>query len=271
MKRIGLMIAFVAVLAIILPLTAQDAKKDADKKDKTPLKTDPDAKKDVPKDPEKKDEKKAPSLAKWFKDNAGPKVLTKIVSMKGETNREYTIEIHELDQKKVYDFKQWQAQTLYNLNQQQINIGKINPKDFQGRQNALINYNKALAQYQADLNVRQTQVYTTKNTDVRAHEQAKVRSMTLPVEFDDTGNIKKWTKKEIEERKDKSGLPGYFPSDFDALKAGQHVEMYMAKVAPKKKDDAKKKKGPDDDDPGTKTGAGTPEFLLIVILPEGKQ
>ena len=62
MKRIGLLIGFLAVLVFLVPLTAQDAKKkDADKTDKKDdAKKNVDAKDDK-KDPEKKeDKKKAP-------------------------------------------------------------------------------------------------------------------------------------------------------------------------------------------------------------------
>ena len=101
---------------------------------------------------------------------------------------------------------------------------------------------------------------------MRGGENAKVRSLILPVEFDDAGNPKKLSKKDLDERRDKSGLPG-FPTEFDSIKPGQYVEIYMVKQVATKKDG--KKKGPDDDDPPmTKTGQ---EYVLIVILTDGKQ
>ena len=69
-------------------------------------------------------------------------------------------------------------------------------------------------------------------------------------------------KKELEERRDKTGLPG-FPVDFDQLKSGQYVELYMVKPAPMKAQ-PKKKKGPDDDPPPETMGR--PEFIMVVIL-----
>ena len=80
----------------------------------------------------------------------------------------------------------------------------------------------------------------------------------MPIEFDDQGFQKKWTKKEKEERKDKTGLVGY-PSDFDAIKSGQYVDLYMAKVAPP----TKKKKGPDDEPVSDRK-----EFVMVVIVAE---
>jgi hypothetical protein len=103
-------------------------------------------------------------------------------------------------------------------------------------------------------------VFSPKAIEVRAHETAKVRNRMPPVEYEDNGKLKVWTKKELEALKDKTGLPGY-PAEFDALKPGQYVQVYMAKVAPRKK------KGDDDDSPPPPK---TPEFVLIVITADAK-
>ena len=275
MKRFGLLIGFLAVLVFLLPLTAQDVKKDAattDKKDKAKKDAD---KKDVTKDPEKKDAKKEPEKKK-DKLVYGAKFTTKIVNFKGETNREYTIEVQEVDPKKVYDMNVWSAQRQQQLAQQQANA--MRQKDGGA---ALRNWMRDSANYQVDLAKRQTQVYTSKKVEVQAAENAKVRSMVPPIEFDDQGFQKKWTKKELDALRDKSPLFLYYgdrkiglapgiATDFDAIKAGQYVEIYMAKVPPKKKEDAKKKKAPDDDDPPAAKDRPL-EFVLIVILPDGKK
>ncbi|MBI3822519.1 MAG: hypothetical protein HY289_07555 [Planctomycetes bacterium] len=264
MKRFGLFLGFLAVLAIMLPLTAQDAKKEADKKDKADeKKVDPDKKKIDPdkKDVEKKEEKKKEKLV------YGNKFSGKIVGMKGESARELTVETMEVDPKKVYDNNLWAADQQRNLAQQQFNIQKIPLKEVQNRQNALINYNKAVAAFQTESARRATQVYTAKRYEVTAGDSAKVRTMFLPIEFDDLGNQKKFTKKEFEDRKDKIGLPGYFPAEFDLLKQGQSVEVYMAKAAVTPKT---KKKGPDDDPGAPALGGNRAEFVLIVILAEQK-
>jgi hypothetical protein len=153
---------------------------------------------------------------------------------------------------------------------QQYNTGMAS-KDFKARITAQQNYAKAQATYQNDtykfqVELAKKDVYSTKPWDVRAHDEAKVRAMTPPVEFDDLGFEKKWTKKELEERRDKTGLPG-FAVEFDQIKSGQYVEIYMAKVAPpaKDKDQPKKKKGPDDD-PVPPEAKARPEFMMIVIL-----
>lgn len=274
MKQIGLLIALFAGLVLVLaPAPAQD-KKDPDKTEKKDEKTDKkddgkkdDAKKDEPekKGPEKKKEKKPIEKMPAH----GQVIRTKIISANGQSNREFTIELQEVDPKKVFDLNVWQTQQTNSLAQQQINIAKISPKDFQGRVNALNNYNRAMANYQIDLAKRSTQIYTAKPVEVRAHEDAKVRTLFLPVQFDDQGFPKKWTEKEKKEFRGDTQIPGY-PSDFDAIKSGQIIDLYMVKKAPapKEKDAPKKKKASDDDPPPMVMA--TPEFIVIVIIAEGK-
>ncbi|MBM3996723.1 MAG: hypothetical protein FJ303_21595 [Planctomycetes bacterium] len=248
MKRIALLIAFVAALCLILPLTAADAKKDVDKKDAEKKETDK-------KDPEKKEEKKKEKLV------FGAKFVTKIVNIKGETNREYIVETQEIDPAKVQANQTWAVQRQQQLAQQYAQA--LQQKDFKARAQALANYQRDSQNYQFELAKRATQIYSTKNAEIRAAENARVRSNILPIEFDDTGNQKKFTAKEIEARKDKIGLPGHFPSEFDAIKPGQFVEVYMTKIAPPAK--GKKK---DDDEPGVRDRSR--EFVLIVILADPK-
>ena len=283
MKRIGLLIALFAGFLLVLPsMTAQDkkdpektekkdeAKKDEAKKDEA-KKDEPkkdEAKKDDAKDPEKKEpEKKAKEKKPIEKMPAhGQVIRTKIISASGQSNREFTVELQEVDPKKVFDLNVWKTQQTNNLAQQQINIAKISPKDLNGRANALNNYNRAMAQYQVDLAKRSTQIYTAKPLEVRAHEDAKVRTSFLPVQFDDQGFPKKWTEKDKKEFRGHTEIPGY-PADFDAIKSGQVIDLYMFKKPAPAKDAPKKKKGPDDDPAPMMT---TPEFVLVVIIAEGK-
>ena len=261
MKRIGLLIGFLAVLAFVLPsLTAQDEKKDAaktEKKDevKKDEKKDPDKK-----DPEKKDEpkKKAePKVEKFTTKSYSMKYETKILSVKADSDRELTIELQLPDPAKQAEVQKWSAQQQQQLAQQ---AAKAQQGDFKARAAAMQAYQKSLYSYQAEM--AKKNVFTAKPFDVKAAETAKVRSNVPPIEFDDVGNEKKWTKKELDAKKDKTGWPGLFPVDFDAIKAGQYVDVYMAKVTPAKKGDPKKKK--DDDDPAA-TAKDRPEFVLIVI------
>jgi hypothetical protein len=252
MKRIGLFIAFLTVLGFLLSdSAAQDAKKDADKAEK---KDEP--KKDEKKtDPEKKDEKEPKKEKFVFSTKLHTKLYSKILNIKADSNREFTVETQEVDPNKVTEIQKWSAQRQQQLAQQYGQAAS--QKDFKARANALQTWMRDSSNYQAEM--AKKNVYSTKPMEVRATETAKVRSITPPIEFDDVGNEKKWTKKELEARKDKTGLPGY-AVDFDALKQGQQVELWMVKPPPMKKGDKKKK---DDDDPPPMKDAK--EFVLIVI------
>jgi hypothetical protein len=274
MKRIGLLTTLLAFLFVVLPnLTAQDAKKDkADKKAATDAKDKKPADDDT-KEPEEKDKKKAKKEEpKKEKLAYGSKFVTKILSANGASNREFTIEMKQLDPQKVNDVANWQAQRTQQLAQQLVNVNNAFAQanmqtNANNRLNSLRSASQAQANYQRDLfnfqvELAKKDVYTAKPFEVRAADDAKVRSLNPPVEFDDQGFQKKWTKKELEERKDKTGLPG-FPVDFDQLKTGQYVEIYMVKPAPMPK--GKKKKGPDDD-PIPPEAMGRPEFIMVVII-----
>jgi hypothetical protein len=290
MKRIGLLIAFLGALFIVLPtLTAQDgekkdadkaekkdeAKKDEPKKDKDEPKKDKDEPKKDKDEPKKDDEKKKKDEPKKEKLNYGQKFVTKVISANVEA-REFTVETREIDQKKQYDVQVWQTQRNTQLAQQLAQANQalaqgMASKDFKARIAAQQNYAKAMANYERDVynfkvELAKKDVTTVKPFDVRANDEAKVRSMNPPVEFDDQGFQKKWTKKELEERRDKTGLPG-FAVEWDHVKAGQTVEIYLVKAPAPPKDQPKKKKGPDDD-PVPPEAKGRPEFIMIVILAE---
>ncbi len=239
-KNIGAILGFFAVVVLVMPaLNAQDEKK-AEKKDV-----------EKNKDDEKKPEPKTPVEKLVY----GQKLVTKVKRL---SEGSLFVEIQELDPKKVYDFNVWKNQQSVNLAKQQYSIQT--QRDFKARFTAIQNYQKSLATFQQDVAKRQTQLYSTKELELRAGENAKYRTLYPPVEFDDQGFEKKWTKKELDERRDKTGLPG-FAVETDALKAGQVVEVYLAKVAP-----AKKKKGPDED---LELAPNRPEYVMIVILPGG--
>jgi hypothetical protein len=107
-----------------------------------------------------------------------------------------------------------------------------------------------------------------KNIELRATDDMKVRVLELPVEFDDKGKPKKYTKKELADRRGPDpSLPGY-TGDFDNLKAGQIVKVYLVKPkAPPKPVGKGKDKDKDDDDPVDKRQ----QVWMVVILGEPKQ
>src|SRR5258706_9966908 len=114
MKRIGLLIALFAGFLLMLPsMPAQDAKKDGDKAQKKDDEKKDEAKKDDKKAPDKKDDEKKPA-AKDKKQTEkmpphGQVIRTKILSANGASNREFTVELQEVDPKKVYDLNVWKT------------------------------------------------------------------------------------------------------------------------------------------------------------------
>src|ERR1041384_7575518 len=232
MKRIGLLIGLFAVTIFVLPTwTAQEVKKDDVKKDQD--KTDPEKK-----PTEKKAEKKpAPEKLVFSK-----KFIAKIMSVSTNSTREFTVETWEPDPKKQQEYASWVYQRQQALAKQQFDLTKLQfdiakQKDPKAYQNAKIAYEKARAAYQKaayELEAEKgkkaagTNLMMVKPLELRAAENAKVRTLLPPVEFDDQGFQKKWTKKELEERRDNTGLPG-FAVEFDAIKSGQYIEVYLAK------------------------------------------
>jgi len=59
-------------------------------------------------------------------------------------------------------------------------------------------------------------------------DDVKVRILKPPPAFDDKGNPKKYTRKELRELKGDSKLPGY-PAEFSDLKPGQYVQVTLVR------------------------------------------
>src|SRR5438093_192788 len=77
--------------------------------------------------------------------------------------------------------------------------------------------------------------------ELQAADDLKVRTLLLPVEYDDAGKVRKLSDKELRElRGPDPKLPGY-AADFDSLKPEQIVDIY---VAPPKGGAAKAKAKP---------------------------
>jgi hypothetical protein len=251
MKYSGLVIAFFAACLFVLPsLTAQEKKGDDAKADKKDIDAKDPEKKDTPKEPKEKKEKKPVEE----KPEHGAVIKTKIVSMKADSARDFTIEMAMPDPQKIASLQMWSFQQMQSL------MGG-DPRTRGQR----------MYQYQMQLAIKQANETTTmKPFEVRAAEKCKVRTMFLPLEYDDTGKIKKRTRQELAELKGKSKLPGY-PADFDLLKIGQYVELYLAKPAAAPKGSApaaknKNKKKKDEDDPDVPIAV--PEVVMIVIWAE---
>jgi len=256
----GLLTLLVAAALLLAPLPAQDkaedkkddkaaAKKDDAKKDDA--KKD-DEKKDVKKDEDKKDEKKPEKKTSTSKkakpvDPAEEKIMKETFVMRAriaQTNAEsgtgVTVELPY-----SYPPKLLAAQIWFK---QQLQLGNRSYE--------------VLNQYKMKLsNARQIEIKTA--------EAMKVRTMVPPIEYDIKGNLKRWTPKEIAALRGASRLPG-FPAQFDSVRGGQIVDLYVAKSPQPKRGaaagkDAKKKAADDDE---SLEEYPRPEVLMIVVVME---
>jgi hypothetical protein len=98
--------------------------------------------------------------------------------------------------------------------------------------------------------------------DLDAPQDMKVRTMLLPVEFDEKGKPRKLTEKEKRELKGPDpSLPGY-TADLETLKPDQLVEIYLAKQG------SKSKAKDNDPDPAE---SSRPKTAMIVIRAEAQK
>lgn len=235
------------MLGLLLPVmsSAQDKKDVADdKKDEV--------KKDEPKKEEKKDDdpekKKEPKKVEPEEKLVyGHMVTAKIKRIDANSNRDFTIEMPMIDPMKQYNLQVWSAQQM----------AEISRAKFNERGQKINQYQQQYAQKQKDLIVM-------KDYDLRGSADIKVRSMYPPVDYDDRGFLKKYTPKELAALKGNSKLPG-FPSAIENLRAGQYVQVYMAKQAAQPKVPQKKRLLDEGDIPAP---SDRPEAVMIVITQE---
>jgi hypothetical protein len=230
-------------LALALPLQAADEKKDGKKKE------------DAGADPKAKIEKIASSG-----DFVGA-----LTNVSASSQKDFTVQIRfkylTLNPQAQANLLR-QQQTL--LQQQQRIMAIRNPAQ---RQQELL---RLLTQaQQGPQNLYEVKEYK-KDIELRAADDMKVRTLEPPVDYDDKGHVKKYTKKELQEMKGPGNLPGY-TADFDSLRPNQVVRVYLAKkkaaekkVAKKKDKEKDKDKKADDDDPEERK----PEVVMIVVLKE---
>jgi hypothetical protein len=225
----------VLMVALILPSWGQDAKKDdkpaADKK--ADKKADADNKDAKKADAKKKDAKKSKTKSKSEDAQAkekisfGQMVYGKLKQIDANSNRDFTVAVMVPDAKKIYDANIWAAQNITLYQQQQMfNIGRMDPRNPVAKAQALANFQMTLTQRQMEM--AQKDLLSPKDYELRAVENIKIRTATPPTEYDEKGNMKRWSMKELENLKKGSKLPGY-PAEFDALRPGQLVAIYLAK------------------------------------------
>jgi hypothetical protein len=114
----------------------------------------------------------------------------------------------------------------------------------------------------------------SQNIELQASDDMKVRTLQLPVDFDEKGRPKRYSSKELQELKGSDPqLPGY-TADFDSLKPDQYVRVYVArkkdtpKAPPVREKPAAKKDKDADKEP---VMPDRPEIAMIVILAETKK
>ncbi len=168
---------------------------------------------------------------------------------------------------------QRQYNHIIQLQNQLMNPGRHrNPVALmQQLQNAMVNFEVQMAR--AEANLFQV-VSATQKVEFQAEENVKVRIKDLPEDFDDKGNIKKYTREELAELKGKDkNLPGY-ESSIDALKVGQVVQVTLgAHKKPRQgaPSSASKNKDADSDKDSEKevTNQHKMQVKMIVILKDG--
>ncbi|GEM_PF-2892009 len=249
MKPFAALLLLFAVTAFVLPgLTAQDkddAKKDVEKKDAKDDKKGDDKKDEKKDDTAKKTSGKAktidPEEEKILK-GTFPKIRALIKNMDPNSAGEIAVQLPFRYRPK--------EQAAYQWYQQQLQL-KSPPYQIQ----------MELKKKLGEANV----------IEVRAGTGMKVRTAFFPMEYDNKGNLKRPTQKEKKAMIGNSKLPGY-PAQFDALKTGQIVDLYLTKVPTAKKTAGaakdNKKKNLDDDFDDT---ALKPEVMMIVVIYEAPQ
>jgi hypothetical protein len=260
MKHLFRWASFALVLALALPVFAadekKDAKKDADKKDAKKKDDKKDAKK------EKDDDKKADKL------EYSTAFVGKLTQMSGNSQKDFTVQIE-------IKYLQPNVQAQNNLLRQQAEIARLQaqirltPNPYQRQQLTV-----QLLQKVQQLNQQKLYDVKTvqKNIELRAADEVKVRTLQPPVDYDDKGNLKKYTQKELNElRGPNKNLPGY-TGEFESLRQGQIVKIYLSKkdanFAKNVKKKGGKKKKQDEEDADEDLDVSKPEAVMIVVMRE---
>jgi hypothetical protein len=233
------------VLALVLGLLARTGLAADDKKD--------DKKADT-----KKDDKKADTPEKMVKQGQ----LTGQLLSVNETDKTLEVEL-------TYSIPKLNDGEYRAMLQAQVDYQKaIAKRDVNGARNAA----SAAAQHQAKL---YTYEKKTKKLKLTMIEDVIVRAANPPPQFDDKGQPKKYTKKELDELKGPNKkLPGFETEGLSALRPRQTLALTLVK---KKEDKDKEKERPKPNQKLTKEEmeeallANLPEVSMVMILAEPKE
>jgi hypothetical protein len=133
---------------------------------------------------------------------------------------------------------------------------------------------KAAVNARLDMARNQAVMYDYRTIDGQfefmADDKMKIRTLQLPVDYDDKGKPKKLSLKELKERRGSDlSLPGY-EADFDTLRQGQLVDVYLEKPQ-NPPANGKNKAGKADDAAGEKKEKERYKALMVVIRAEAQK
>ena len=133
---------------------------------------------------------------------------------------------------------------------------------------------RGVANARLDMARNQAVMYDYHTIDGRlefvADDKMKIRTLQLPVDYDDKGKPKKLTPKELKERRGSDlSLPG-FEADFDTLRQGQLVDVYLEKPQ-NPPANGKNKAAKADDAAGDKKEKERYKALMVVIRMEAQK
>jgi hypothetical protein len=161
--------------------------------------------------------------------------------------------------KKMFTLEVTIAYQVPNLGAMQ-NLANIRVQMAQARDiNTIRNLQVQMIQAQAQMYQPRSEKH---NVDVEATDEVKVRLKDPPVTFDDKGNPKKYSPKELKELKGDTKLPGY-AGDFDSLHQDQIVQVQLSKTK-----ETPKKGGKDNKDADLLNESSKPVATMIMILAE---
>ena len=266
MPRLPRLLGLLLMATLILPVLAADdtdpKKKDDPAQKKEEAKKDEDTPKKKTADKEKKDK------YAWGMELAGK------IDVDGGSQRDVTLHVTQTVLEPDFGAQQQYSQQQMQLAHQQVRMATA--RTAQERAQATQQY------YQTAIQLAQTQQRLVRPKDLhydvklRFADDMKVRLLQPPVDYDDKGNLKKYTAKELQELRGKEGLPGY-TGDVESVRSGQIVRVFLARKqvtgnqATKAKSGAKtgaakgaKKKK--DDDETDEVGPARPEIMMLMVL-----
>jgi hypothetical protein len=235
MRSMSRVLAFVLIgLLLSLPvLPADDAKDDTPKK------------REVKKSNTKKDADKDINSEKMIKAGVARGQILEVVESDKSIRLRVPFQVPKLN-----------PGALAAIQQAEINVARASSVQ------ALIQAQQALAQAKARL---YTMTDVSKEYELQATDDVKVRTLNPPRKFDNKGRTKKYTKKEEKELRGNDKLPGY-QAEFSDLKQDQIVQVTLVKKksAPRSPIKKSKEAAPD------LLGDFLPQMSMIVIVAESK-